>query len=255
LSFDSSLEPAGWHDRFAAQARWTADLRRYLFARIEPGNGLLLDVGCGTGALLAELAHISGRQVIGLDLDPAFLGFARQSNPSAILANADAIRLPFPDGVFDLVCCHFLLLWTPDPAAVLDEMRRVTRPGGWLLALAEPDYGGRIDHPAPLAEIGRLQTRTLQGRRADPLIGRKLSGLFHQAGLTEIETGLLGGQWRSAPAPQELAGEWQMIRLDLAESVDRPQLDRLEHIDRLAWLAGERLLYIPTFYAVGRIPS
>ena len=79
---------------------------------------------------------------------------------------------------FDICLCHFLLLWIANPLAALKEMRRIVKPGGWVLALAEPDYGSRIDFPPELEALGQAQSKALQSQCADVSVGRKLRGLF-----------------------------------------------------------------------------
>lgn len=261
-----------WHTRFTQQARWTAPLRRYLLdqAHLPPG-ARLLEVGCGTGAVLSALAGElpqlaedlplpTGRQaqpnpprLYGLDLAPDFLRQAARYAPSTRLAQGDALRLPYPSGCFDLVYCHYLLLWLADPAAALIEMRRVVRPGGLVCALAEPDYAGRVDYPAPLAGLGQAQRQALRQQGADPELGRKLAGLFAQAGLEPVERGVLGGQWRTTPTLNEQAGEWAVIENDLAEVLPPAELARLRKLDAAAWRTGQRTLFVPTFYALARI--
>jgi 2-polyprenyl-3-methyl-5-hydroxy-6-metoxy-1,4-benzoquinol methylase len=58
-----------WHNRYAQQARWTLQLRQYLYQRFELAHARrILDVGCGTGALLEELTALGAAQVHGLDI-------------------------------------------------------------------------------------------------------------------------------------------------------------------------------------------
>lgn len=247
------LSPREWHERFRQQARWTAQLREHLYGRI----GLraarrVLEVGCGTGAVISGLPAYTRAQIIGIDIDLPRLQVARQAAPAAVLAVADGLRLPFPDGVFDAVVCHFYLLWMPDAARATAEMARVTRPGGWVAALAEPDYGGRIDHPPALARLGQMQGRALAGQGADPLVGRKLAGLFHAAGLVDIRAGVLGGEWGPPPEPEAWESEWAVLEEDLRGQVGAEELAELRRLDAAAWEHGERILFVPTFYAVGR---
>lgn len=251
------FSPETWHTRFLQQARWTRDLRQHLYQRLGLSQaGSVLEVGCGTGALLEELSYLVSGFVCGLDIEPSFAKMAMRNAPRARLVQGDAHALPFPSHTFDLALCHFLLLWVHDPLQVVREMRRVVRSGGAVLALAEPDYGGRIDHPPPLAALGEMQRQALQRQGADPFIGRRLGELFHQAGLNEIEVGLLGGQWSIPPSPQEWEMEWQVLQADLEHL---PQfsgdLEGLKRLEAQAWRDGSRILFVPTFYAWGMVPE
>jgi ubiquinone/menaquinone biosynthesis C-methylase UbiE len=248
-----------WHMRFLQQARWTKSLRDYLFRKaLSPAAARILEIGCGTGAILSDLTALSSRgatSLFGIDLQAAHLGLARQQAPWSRLACADAYDLPFPDHSFEVVFCHYLLLWLVDPRRALDEMRRVAAPGGAILALAEPDYGGRIDYPEALAQLGSWQSKALTSQGANPRMGRRLAGLFKQAGLVAVESGVLGAQWSGEPSDEDMELEWQVMRKDLAEAVPLEELEALEEIDHQAAQAGERVLFVPTFYAWGRTPK
>ncbi|MBN1665946.1 MAG: class I SAM-dependent methyltransferase [Anaerolineales bacterium] len=251
-----TLAAQQWHRRYQQQARWTHDLRAYLFPRAGLQTARrVLEVGCGSGVLLAEIQQ-TDLHCHGVDLEQAILHIAQQYAPQATLLQANGFSLPYQDACFDLVFCHFLLLWVHQPEAILREMCRVTRPEGTILALAEPDYGGRIDFPTELAAIGQLQAQALFAQGADPQMGRKLSALFHQAGLADVEVGVLGGQWKEDPDWQAWELEWQVLVNDLRGLGvrDQGQIQKLRELDRRAWKQGERVLYVPTFYAWGRIP-
>lgn len=252
----SPLTLSDWHLRYLQQAQWTRSLRQYLLA--QPGQQearSVLDVGCGTGALLEELGDDGRRLVTGIDLDFASLAFARQAAPGASLAASDGRALPFRRASFDLAVCHFVLLWVGDPLQVLREMRRVVRPGGAVLALAEPDYGGRVDYPQASQALGRMQAEALQRQGADITIGRKLRSLFRQAGFSSVRAGVLGGEWNQGYQGEEIAGEQAVLRADLQAlpGYDEAVLNELLAQDRLAWQRGERLLFVPTFYAIGSV--
>ncbi|HZU86827.1 MAG TPA: class I SAM-dependent methyltransferase [Anaerolineaceae bacterium] len=252
-----SLE--SWHERFQQQAAWTSSLRRYLLEITQAKNAaLILEVGCGTGALTSDLHAQTPAQIFGVDIDLPRLEFARKADPQSQLACADGLRLPFPAASFDLTLCHYFLLWVARQGALaaLAEMRRVTRPGGWVLALAEPDYGGRVDYPAELADLGKLQTQALRAQGADPEIGRRLPALLLQAGLKEVRSGVVGGEWQhpGAPAPQEdhtSELESDVLAHDLRDRISPAEMARYRAIEASARQSGERLLFVPTFYAYG----
>jgi ubiquinone/menaquinone biosynthesis C-methylase UbiE len=244
-----------WHARYNQQAQWTAQLRSYLYKKAGLDDaGRLLEIGCGTGAVLADFPVRAG--VFGMDLSLPALRQAFIHAPGASLCGADASHLPFANGAFDMLMGHFVLLWVSDPLQVVKEMRRVTRAGGAVLALAEPDYGGRIDFPEELAEAGRWQAESLRRQGADPLLGRKLAGIFTRAGLRNVQTGVLAGEWKNAPggsltdnAQSNL--EWDVMAADLAGKVAADDIQRLRRVDELARQRGERVLFVPTFYAWG----
>jgi len=97
--------------------------------------GRLLDVGCGTGALLQTLGHTHPElDLVGVDPVPEMLAVARRRAPSATaLSRAWAEALPFADDTFDLVVSCNMFHYIRQPAAALREMSRVLRPGGALL--------------------------------------------------------------------------------------------------------------------------
>jgi SAM-dependent methyltransferase len=245
--------PADWHTWFSIQAEWTRSTRLWLYRQAGLSTArTVLEVGCGTGVIAGEVARFAPARVVGLDLSANMLAVARREAPGVRLVQGDAQALPFAEGAFDLVLCHYLLLWLADPAGAVAEMARVVCRGGTVLACAEPDYGGRIDHPAELVRPGQLQVEALRRQGADPLVGRRLGELFSAAGL-RTTVGVMGGQW-TVPAPPDaaFAAEWAMRRQDLAGLISPEELDRLEAADREASAAGRRLLFVPTFYAVGR---
>jgi len=177
--------------------------------------------------------------------------------PGIPLALGDAHVLPYSAGVFDISICHFLLLWVTDPVRVVSELARTTKPGGFVLALAEPDYGGRIDYPPELSILGNWQQAALTRQGADPLLGRRLRAIFTQAGLTNVVAGLLGGQWSGKPSLDAWNMEWEVLQDDIHNTTQNNQtkeLTRLHTIDEQAWEQGERVLFVPTFYAYGQLP-
>ena len=121
--------------------------------RIFPRSGLdVLDVGCGTGEISSRvLREFSPRTVTGIDLAEVNLRraesrFSPEEYPGLSFRQGDAASMQFPDDGFDAALCRHMLQAVPDPHAVVREMIRVVRPGGWVYFLAE-DYGMLFFHP------------------------------------------------------------------------------------------------------------
>lgn len=105
-----------------------------------PGDGLCLDLGCGTGLYLDTLA-VTGRTVVGLDFSADQLRLARRRSPH--LVRADAAALPFADGTFPAVVTLWISTDVDDFAPVLAEAARVLTPGGLLAFFgAHPCFNG-----------------------------------------------------------------------------------------------------------------
>jgi ubiquinone/menaquinone biosynthesis C-methylase UbiE len=238
-----------WHKRYTQQARWTRALRSYLFreAGLHKGDRIL-EVGCGTGAILAELPTVT--RLHGLDIDRATLSQCRVHAPAATLVQGNALALPYPDRNFDIVYCHFLLLWVSDPLQAVQEMKRVTKPGAHVLAFAEPDYSARRDEPGELASLGQWQLQSLEKQGANPALGARLAELFFQAGLKLIETGQMQSK-ETDLSPEEWKSEWEVFESDLAGSIPAEAIRRMRFLDKQARERGERVLHVPTYFAWG----
>lgn len=118
----------------------------------------LLDFGCGTGEIARALAA-GGYAVAGCDISPAMVAAARSRTPAGgpsyvVLDAARLPRLPFADGQFDAILSSSVFEYLSDPGAQLRELRRVLRPGGWLVAtVPDPRHPLRVDEARERARI------------------------------------------------------------------------------------------------------
>jgi SAM-dependent methyltransferase len=251
-----------WNHRFIQQAVWTQNLRRYLYSRVglEQLNHII-EIGCGTGAVLSDFVDWKDKFIYGLDISENFVRIIQRRNMNVCLTIGDANFLPFKENSFDVILCHYFLLWMHDPILILREMKRIARRESSILVLAEPDYSGRLDYPDELKPLGHAQITSLKNQGADPFIGRRLGNLFHSAGISLVEMGILGGQWTPHQLNEAEAEEWQILLHDLQFLPEQEknlltkqlELSHFQDIHRLAIRTGERVLFIPTFYAWGMV--
>jgi SAM-dependent methyltransferase len=248
----TNLTPEEWDRQFARQAGWTRATRAHLYRRANLLRAKrVLDVGSGTGAVTEELAARTRGYVVGIDLDPAMVAYAQTRVRRAEYRLGDAHDLAFPNGWFDVTVCHFLLMWCRNPTRAAAEMVRVTQPGGAVLVCAEPDYGGRIDHPdLPLRD---WQIEALRREGADPCLGRKLRALFALPGVRQVEMGVIPGLWDLSTLRAEFDAEWALWERSLAGIVPADELAIVKAADLGAVEAGERLVFMPVFYALVRV--
>jgi ubiquinone/menaquinone biosynthesis C-methylase UbiE len=116
--------------------RYGQDLARGLidFAGVVQGRGVV-DVGCGTGQLTAELAAVvGGENVAAVDVSEAVLSVCRARVPDADARAASAEALPFADREFDAALAQLVVNLVNDPPGAVREMTRVVRPGGVVAA-------------------------------------------------------------------------------------------------------------------------
>ena len=184
MSFDVAAEAydefmGSWSRRLSPQLAGIAHIRAGFRA---------LDVGCGPGALTAELASRLGpAAVTAVDPSESFVAAARARNPGVDVRQASAEHLPFPDGTFDAALAQLVVHFMVDPVAGLAEMARVTSPGGFVAACVWDYAQGR----------GPLGPFWLAARELDPdvedesrLAGTRaghLAELFEAGGLHAVE--------------------------------------------------------------------
>jgi hypothetical protein len=100
--------------------------------------------------------------------------------------------------------------------------------------------------------IGEWQRAALKSQGADPGFGSRLAETFFQAGIKLRETGTIQSA-RNDPSTEEREMEWAVIESDLAGSVPDAEIQKMKLLDEQAWARGQRVLYVPTYFAWGQI--
>ena len=182
--------------RLILQHRIYGPITRRFFEAAGIGAGMtVLDIGSGAGdvaLLLADLVGPRGR-VVGVDMNPAILETARARAASAGFANVTFIAGEAGDVAgdtrFDAVAGRYVLMYVPDPAALLRRLAGLLRPGG-IVAFHETDMN---NPPAtfPMTEIAAILQKVMVPPAGVPgpdvRIGMKLHRLFEEAGLPAPE--------------------------------------------------------------------
>ncbi len=158
-----------------------------------------LDVGCGPGALTAELAaRLGPAAVSAVDPSASFVAAARDRLPQADIRQGVAEQLPFDDDSFDVAAAQLVVHFMADPVAGLTELARVTRPGGQVAACVWDHAGGGSPVSVFWQAVSALDP---QARDESRLAGAReghLAELFDRAGLADVHASKLSVRSRFA---------------------------------------------------------
>lgn len=245
---DNEWDAAGYDEKQAFVYERGADLLDLL----DPApDERVLDLGCGTGHLTAELAEC-GADVVGIDADPDMLGRAREAHPDIEFRRADAREFGV-DRAFDAVLSNAMLHWVAaaDQDAVLGKVHEALAPGGRLVAElggvgnvaaivgavqdAMADRGHAVENPWYFPSVGEYTTRL---ERVGFEV--RLARLFDRPTTLAGETGLadwLAQFGDSLFAPLE-AGEEEAVVGDVEDAL------RGDYFDGEDWTADYRRLRV-----------
>jgi SAM-dependent methyltransferase len=179
------------YDRF--MGRYSVPLAPQLadFAEVAAGQRVL-DVGCGPGALTAELVRRLGPEAVSaVDPSEPFVAAAQQRHPGVSVQRAMADGLPFGDHAFDAVLAQLVVHFMADPVVGLREMARVTREHGVVAACVWDYAGGRTPLSTFWEAAHELDPDVEDESQLPGAREGDLAELFEAAGLHHVEEGAL----------------------------------------------------------------
>ena len=229
---DVSTQPPGSRGFFADLDQYHFEKLHHLL-RLVDFDGYrgrsVLDVGCGAGVDLARFAR-GGADVTGVDVAQSAVDLARtnfeQQGIRGRFEVASGEALPFADGTFDLVFAHGVVQYTADPQRLVDECRRVLKPGGqavfqvynrvsWLNALSKLMKVGLEHEDAPVLlkfSIGEFR-RLLRGFREVKIVPERfpVRSRLHGGWKGAVYNGVFVGTFNVLPRPLVRRFGWHLL--------------------------------------------
>jgi ubiquinone/menaquinone biosynthesis C-methylase UbiE len=259
-------ETASLYDDWAGGVNRKAAARLAALADVQPEE-VVIDAGCGTGLVTRMLGvdRSKGGRALGVDISPAMLDVAEANRPrgKAITFTQGTVEdLVLPDKSVDVVIMGLVLAYTADPEAVLQEARRVLRPGGRVTISGQQRSLMTAVDEVFFAELLDVASTFGLPRRRDEhaMLGEPwmLKGLLEEAGFSDVRTSnmLVGNHTEDAHSFVDLMryeGPWPHAVIRLMGPGARARLEkRLTGTVRFSKEGGEFIYHRPFSFATGR---
>lgn len=214
-----------------------------------PADARVVDVGCGTGRAVAELAERNARP-IGVDLSQQMIAAARHRWPDADFRVGDAYDLPIENGSAAGYRADKLFHDLPDPGKALTEATRVLAPGGRIVLLGQDWDAFLIDSDDP------ARTRTIVHARADrtanPRAARRYRNLLLDTGFEDVTVEINTGIFTDTTMLPMLTGLAETARTSGAITAEQESSWTTEQTQRAQ--TDRLFLALPIFVASARRP-
>jgi ubiquinone/menaquinone biosynthesis C-methylase UbiE len=242
---DADAYVHGHHESVVAQhrRRTAEEAAAFLLPRLQPGMRLL-DVGCGPGTITTGLAaRVAPGQVVAIDVEPGVLedarAIARERGVDNIqFEEANVYALPYEAGSFDIAYAHQVLQHLARPVAALEELRRVLRPAGGLVAVRDADYQTMVAWPRyeAIDEWRTLYTAVAARNGGDADAGRRIPAWLAAAGFEHIEVTTSNWVFRESDDVRNWGDSWaeRITHSSLAEQAVEYGLASHEDLERIA---------------------
>lgn len=214
MNQQSSSQHSESHLNQAREYWWNDDFLELLANRLDLDQcETLADIGCGRGMMAFKFAPYlaENAKVYGLDMEPKYIkGATKAARKQSKFSSAafefvagSAYELPYEDASMDVTICQTLLIHLEDPLRAIQEMKRITRPGGWIVGF-EPNnmvqhllfdrYKDTDYEVEDILRVLEIRLRIEKGKKLEGKgfnsLGDVLPDLFLQAGLEETQVWL-----------------------------------------------------------------
>lgn len=181
--------------RLAAQVDlfWEKERRLYASRGLEVARRVV-ELGCGPGFVLRHMAEaFPDVELHGLEVDPVLVERAKMlfagESLDIVVRQASIFDTGYEDATFDFVLVRLVLEHLSDPARALQEVFRIVRPGGQVVVI-DNDFEMHLMASPPVPELREVYDAYCKAREEEggnPLIGRDLPILLHEAGFVDID--------------------------------------------------------------------
>ncbi|MHA1347349.1 MAG: class I SAM-dependent methyltransferase [Candidatus Heimdallarchaeaceae archaeon] len=237
-----------YYEEFLREIDHSRKFRKKIYEQIGlKGARRVLEVGCRSGVISKELRESSDAQITAIDSDHLAIAEASSKIKGVEFFRDTEEKLSIRNESFDVVVCHYFFLWKTKPFGLLMELIRVCKTGGYIVALAEPDYDGWIENPN--LELGKYHKESLEGQGANPSIGRNLLSLFNSGGL-ETTVYVNARIWSKEELVNCIEKEWQNV-LNEGLISDEEYKIKIEQEQKII-AENLRVIALPFFSAIGK---
>ncbi len=207
----------------------------------------VLEVGFRQGWLTEEIREHTTAQITAIDHDHINVADAAERIKGVEFFKDASEKLSMRDESFDVVICHYFFIWKTHPFKALMELKRVCKTGGYIVAMAEPDYSGWIEYPD--LQLGEYFYKAIQKEEGDPNIGKKLKSIFSSAGL-DTQLHINTRVWPHNELENCIANDWNILLQEglITEEQYKNKVEEEMKVinDKL------RVIAFPIFTAVGK---
>ncbi len=237
-----------YYEEFLREIEYTKEFRKKIYEQVGiKGARRVLEVGCRNGVISQELRDATKAQITAIDADHISIADASQRIKGIEFFREVGDKLSMRDNSFDIVFCHYFFIWKPKPFGVLMELKRVVKEGGYVVALAEPDYRGWIENPD--LGLGKNHMKALEEQGGNPGVGRRLLSIFSSGGL-ETEIHINTRIWTQDELEGCIGHEWQNV-FEQGLITEDEYKAKVEEENKI--IAEKlRVVALPVFSAIGK---